>query len=238
MLKLVYMDPNQQQHNQGATNIQPSSQPSPTGQPGQPPLSTAYLDEIATPVVVKTGPSLKKILIIGGASLFVVLGLLFAVTKFSGTSLTPVKQLAGKMYGLNNVVETTIKKRVIKDNKLRALNTTLSLVLKDTIRDTTPGFAAQGIKMERLKSNKEIIALENTVKLEELLEDARLNGNFDQTYTIEMIYELTSLINLMERVSKTNVGVNMKAALLKGIDNLTPVLEQLEDYNKKAKPAY
>lgn len=203
----------------------------------QQPLSTDYLDEIAAPPEQPSGLSLKKILIFGGIALAVVILLLFIFMNFAGGKLTSTERLAGKLYSTNKVVEVTIKEKRIKDSKLRALNTTLSLTLQNIIRDTTPGFLAKGIKFEKLKENKKIMSKESAAELELILEDARLNGNFDQVYTIEMTHAMTSLKLLMEQVSKGNVSVEMQAALIKGIEDLTPLIEQFESFSTEARSA-
>lgn len=215
MLKLLYMQPNQPQNQQP---VQPQ------------PVSTDYLDEIATPEVKSEKFSLKKILIFGGLALVIVLTLLFVLSSVVGKGLSSTERLAGKLYATNNVVEYTIKKKVIKNNKLRALNSTLALTLKDIIRDTNDGFLAKGIKFEKMKENKKILAIENSQEIDEILEEARLNGNFDQTYVIEMTHSLISLKILMEKVSNGNTTVSMRSGLLQGIENLTPIIEQFEEF--------
>lgn len=203
----------------------------------QAPLSTSYLDEIATPAKTPSGPSMKKVLIIGGIALAVALILLSLLMGLAGGQLSNTERLAGKLYGTNQVVENTIKEKSIKDTKLRALNTTLALTLKNIIRDTTPGFAIKNINYEKLKDNKKILAKENSTELAETLEDARLNGNFDQVYTIEMTHSLISLKLLMEQVSKKTNNVEMQSALITGVEDLIPLIEQFEAFGIETRPA-
>ena len=212
------MDPNQQNQNQA-------------------PLTTDYLDEIAAAPQIKEGLSLKKILIFGGIGIVAVLSLLFVLSNLTAGNINNTSKLAGKLYTTNNIVASSIKNKQIKDSKLRALNSTLSLTLENIIKETTPGFAAKGIKMEKMKENKKILAVENSAEIEAILEEARLNGNFDEVYIIEMTHAITSLQLLMEQVSKGNVGVVMQAALIKGVDDLTPLLEQFEALNTSTRSA-
>lgn len=204
--------------------MNPNDQPS-----NQSPVSTEYLDQISAAPAPEKGFSIKNILIFGGIALVLVLALLFFVTKATGGQLSTSQQLAGRLYTTDLVVKTTIKDRLVKNVKLRSINTNLSLILENTIRDLTPGFAAKDIKMERIKDNKAIMAKEGPAELQKTLEEARLNGVFDQHYTIEMIHSLTQTKLLMQQLSKGNVGSNMQAALIKGIDNITPIIEQLKD---------
>ena len=73
--------------------------------------------------------------------------------------------------------------------------------------------------------------------MEATLEEARLNGNFDEVYAIEITHALVSLQLLMEQVSKGNVGVDMQAALIKGVDDLAPLIKQFEEFNTEIRPA-
>ena len=212
------MDPNQQNQNQA-------------------PLTTDYLDQIAVAPKQSEGPSIKKILIFGGIGIVAVLTLFFVLSSLTSNSISNTSRLAGKLYATNNVVSSSIKNKQIKDSKLRALNSTLSLTLENIIKETTSGFAAKGIKMEKMKENKKILAVENSAEIEAILEEARLNGNFDEVYIIEMTHAITSLQLLMEQVSKDNISVEMRAALIKGVDDLTPLLEQFEALNTSTRSA-
>ena len=203
----------------------------------QAPLSTDYLDEISVAPQKSDGPPLKKILIFGGIGLVTVLVLLFAVSSLTAGNLNNVSKLAGKLYATNNVVTNSIKEKQIKSTKLRAVNMTLSLTLENIIKETTPGFAAKNIKMDKMKDNKKILAVENSTEIEATLEEARLNGNFDEVYAIEITHALVSLQLLMEQVSKGNVGVDMQAALIKGVDDLAPLIKQFEEFNTEIRPA-
>ena len=205
--------------------------------PNQAPLSTDYLDEISAAPQKSDGPPLKKILIFGGIGLVTVLVLLFAVSSLTAGNLNNVSKLAGKLYATNNVVTSSIKEKQIKSTKLRAVNMTLSLTLENIIKETTPGFAANSIKMDKMKDNKKILAVENSTEMEATLEEARLNGNFDEVYAIEITHALVSLQLLMEQVSKGNVGVDMQAALIKGVDDLAPLIKQFEEFNTEIRPA-
>ena len=205
--------------------------------PNQAPLSTDYLDEISAAPQKSDGPPLKKILIFGGIGLVTVLVLLFAVSSLTAGNLNNVSKLAGKLYATNNVVTNSIKEKQIKSTKLRAVNMTLSLTLENIIEETTPGFAAKSIKMDKMKDNKKILAVENSKEMEATLEEARLNGNFDEVYAIEITHALVSLQLLMEQVSKGNVGVDMQAALIKGVDDLAPLIKQFEEFNTEIRPA-
>ena len=203
----------------------------------QQPISTDYLEEIAAPVVESTGPSIKTIIIVGVSALILVLVIFTLLSSLTKGNLSSIERLAGKLYSTNNVVATTVKEKKIKDSKLRGINISLSLTLQDIIRDTTPGFAAKKINFEKIKDNKKIIAAENSTKLEETLEEARLNGNFDQVYAIEMVYATTNLKLLMEQVSKGSNSVEMQAALIKGIENLTPLIDQFQAFSQEARTA-
>ena len=210
------MDPNQQNQNQA-------------------PLTTDYLDQIAAAPKQSEGPSIKKILIFGGIGIVAVLMLLFVLSNLTAGNINNTSKLAGKLYTTNNIVASSIKNKQIKDSKLRALNSTLSLTLENIIKETTPGFAAKGIKMEKMKENKKILAVENSAEIEAILEEARLNGNFDEVYIIEMTHAITSLQLLMEQVSKGNISVEMRAALIKGVDDLTPLIKQFEALNTETR---
>ena len=205
--------------------------------PNQAPLSTDYLDEISAAPQKSDGPPLKKILIFGGIGLVTVLVLLFAVSSLTAGNLNNVSKLAGKLYATNNVVTNSIKEKQIKSTKLRAVNMTLSLTLENIIKETTAGFAAKSIKMDKMKDNIKILAVENSKEMEATLEEARLNGNFDEVYAIEITHALVSLQLLMEQVSKGNVGVDMQAALIKGVDDLAPLIKQFEEFNTEIRPA-
>ena len=117
----------------------------------------------------------------------------------------------------------------MQSSELRSINSNLSITLANTNRDLAEPLAAKKISLENIKKNKTVaeVALEYS-EIQERLEDARLNGLYDRTYTREIIYQLKTLNSYMGQLYESTNSEDLKTILNSNNENLTVLLEELE----------
>lgn len=208
------MDPNQ-----------PFNQP-PTPQQSPPQYSIDYLNQIA-PQQQKTAPN--KLLVIVGI-LVILLIVTVAVTGLSrmggASSGTKLQMLAARLTTLQNVAEDA--RPHIKNNQLRATNSSLNLHLANANRDIAEPLSTNSINVKKL--DKSIVAREDGSKLASTLEDARLNAIYDRTYAREMGYQLNTTLLLMDDIAQSTKSKSLDTFIATTKDNLEPIEQQLDDF--------
>lgn len=208
------MDPNQ-----------PFNQP-PTPQQSPPQYSIDYLNQIA-PQQQKTAPN--KLLVIVGI-LVILLIVTFAVTGLSrmggASSGTKLQTLAARLATLQDIAEDA--RPNIKNNQLRATNSSLNLHLANANRDIAEPLSTNGINIKKL--DKSIVAREDGSKLAGTLEDARLNAIYDRTYAREMGYQLNTTLLLMDDIAQSTNSKSLDAFISTTKANLEPIEQQLDGF--------
>jgi len=185
-----------------------------------------YLDQIAPKTQSNNWLLSKKPLIIG---LIVMAGLLIiisAFSMFSGNSASTAR-LAARLSSTETLAKNATKN--IKSSQLRATNANLTSYLTNAIRDIEPFLAKEGIKIKSI--DKAIVASEATIKVDAILEDARLNAIYDRTYSREMAYRLDMVITLMNKINKSSNSKSLKQYLTTSVENLTPIRDAMSSYN-------
>lgn len=208
------MDPNQ-----------PFNQP-PGPQQSPPQYSIDYLNQIA-PQQQKTAPN--KLLVIVGI-LVILLIVTFAVTGLSrmggASSGTKLQTLAARLATLQDIAEDA--RPHIKNNQLRATNSSLNLHLANANRDIAEPLSTNGINIKKL--DKSIVAREDGSKLAGTLEDARLNAIYDRTYAREMGYQLNTTLLLMDDIAQSTNSKSLDTFIGTTKANLEPIEQQLDGF--------
>ena len=162
--------------------------------------------------------------------LVILLIVTFAVTGLSrmggASSGTKLQSLAARLTTLQDIAEDA--RPHIKNNQLRATNSSLNLHLANANRDIAEPLSANGINIKKL--DKSIVAREDGTKLASTLEDARLNAIYDRTYAREMGYQLNTTLLLMDDIAESTKSKSLDAFISTTKANLEPIEQQLDDF--------
>jgi hypothetical protein len=196
----------------------------------QPTNSSDYLNQIAPQPtrnkfdLLHQKPS--RLALIGlGVAFVVVIVLSIVIGIMTGDN--NIEHLAAR---LNSTQSTAISAtNNIKSTQLRALNSSLKLYLTNTIRDATPIFDKNGVKVDSLSSS--VTKTESNTKMLATLEDARLNAIYDRVYAREMAYQLDNVITLMRQIYSSTNSSNLKNFLNSSYKSLEPTQKQFADFN-------
>jgi len=195
------------------------------------PESPEYLNEIA-PNTKKTGVDLilkKPILLVGIGLVVIIVFIMLAtfVGNLSSSGTKPFKTLSARIDSTTKTA--TLAKKNIRNTKLRALNSSLSIYLANTARDFAPVLVINKIDIKKIDKN--ILAAESNTKTLASLEDARLNAIYDRVYAIEINTQLEKIAALMRQIKVSSKNAKTKLFLDSALKNLEPIQKQFEDYN-------
>lgn len=186
-----------------------------------------YLNSIAPAPQKKTLNPLMLWGLIGGAVLFVII-VFMALSSLGGNSKTTLTTFAAKLQSLQTV--TTTAQDSLQTSELRSLNSSLNLVLTNANRDLATILTDSNIKLDAKNKQVQEVATE-TIALTNKLEDARLNGVYDRTYTREIIYYLKSLHSQMNILYSSARSDSLKKFLKDTNDSLQPLQESFSALN-------
>lgn len=201
------------------------NQPSPTPSP----LPTDYLNQIAPQAPKKPIFSfgLKQMVMIGAALVILVIILAVIVNSIAGSKSGPIEHLAARL-AATELVATNAQIN-LKSSNLRSVNSNLKLYMTNTNRDISAPLLEVGVNTTKL--SKTITTSESTDALSARLEDARLNGTFDDTYSREMAYQLGTTMTLMNQIYKSTGNADLKAFLKSAYTNLQPTQASFANYS-------
>lgn len=197
--------------------------------PDNNPTPIDYLNQIA-PQQQKPGLSKQSLLIviIGIVSILALaVGMVLFIGGRSSGPTTAMQTLAIRMQAMQKVADSSQKN--IKSNALRGTNSNLKILLTNANRDIVAPLAKNNIDIKKL--DKTLVAKEKTDTLSADLEEARLNGVYDDTYAREMSFQLTTLAILMEDIHTQTKSASTKAFLEVTDKNLQPIKKQLDEFN-------
>lgn len=209
-----------------------NQQPETQQQPQQPLSSTApesapinYLDQISVKPEKKFKFKLKKPVLIG---IFVIIALVIStIISVLPKKTGPTTQLAARLVATNNVaVESSAN---LRNTQLRSVNGNLKMYFTNTIRDIKPLLEKNNVDINKLSSSAK--SEESTTKLEQRLEDARLNGVYDRTYAREMSYKLSTIITLYKQIHKKTNDNDLKKYIETAQNNIAPIQVQFAEFN-------
>ena len=157
-----------------------------------------------------------------GVAIVLVIIIFMALTSFGSTSKTDLTTFAARLEALQTV--STEAKNDLQTSELRSLNSSLTLVLTNANRDIADVLTDADITLNEKNTQFKEVATETT-KLTDALEDARLNGVYDRTYTREIVYYLKTLRNQMSVLYSSARSQSLKKFLNETNDNLKPLQE-------------
>jgi len=200
--------------------MQPNEQP-------QHPID--YLDSISSVPKKPAGGVSDKLFfgIIIGAVLTILLVVILVLVNSGPNSKEEFSRLSVRLENLQEISDDAKKK--ITSSSLRATNVNLSLALTNANRDIKEPLTSLDIEPKKISSK--ITEEENTEELVKTLEDARLNGFFDRTYSREITYELETLIVLIEQLETITKNDERKEFLSTLKNNLDPLQDQFSNFS-------
>jgi hypothetical protein len=190
------------------------------------PIPSDYLNQIAVKPPKKESFLIKQPILVGGVAIVVILVIITILGSMSG-GINPSERLAARLISTMAVTEDAAKK--IKGADLRALNSDLKSRLTDAIRDIEAPLLEEKLNIKKL--DKKVVTAESNVKILATLEDARLNGTYDNTYASEMAYKLETILNLMSQIDNSTKNKDLKSFLDIKSKNLKPIQKQFADFN-------
>jgi len=192
------------------------------------PISSTYLDQIATPQTAGKGLMTHKIVVIGGiiVALMFLLITMSAISSAASAGPNSIKRLSARLDSVQKITESATP--IIGSSKLREYNSILKLSLIGIIHDIEPVQAANGIKPKSIDKN--IVASESNTKALASLEDARLNAVYDRAYAREMTYQLDRVLSLMTQIGKQTNKVATKKFINDSIVNLQKSRDQFDSF--------
>jgi hypothetical protein len=216
---------------QQQTNPQPQN---PTGsmQPGNPnsqyPID--YLNQLAGANSSTTQFNPK--IVIGGIVGFLItaLAVLFLVFNNGGGPVGPKPEETLYKTIVDTAQITNDSKRKISSNKLVSINSSLNIVLLNSITGMTDPLQKSGLEAKKLESAaKKEKAFEKPMAK---LEDARLNAIYDRAYVREIDFKIQSMLLLIEKINKMSTNKSLKDYLGKTKPDIEKVKDELDDFKK------
>lgn len=203
---------------------QPQAQPQ-----AQPDYSIDYLNQIAQPIKQSQGPSAKVMIGAIVAGLVVLIGF---GAMLLGSGPSPVSQAVA----LNLRLETlqTVAKaehKNLRNNELRATNTSYQLLLANLLRDSQEPMGKIGVTKKSTTKTATAKEKEYAAKLTEKFNEARLNINLDRTYARDMAYELGVVKSMMRSLYGSTKSKSFKAWLEASDAKLIPVTKRFSEFS-------
>ncbi len=174
----------------------------PAGSNGQPQYSIDYLNQIAAKPQNQPIGMKAKILLWGliGLVLVIAIAVFGSLMSSSSSGTVQVGGLATELAVAKKVADDAHKN--IKNPKLRAANGQFSTTLTGSNQKLSPYLVASGYKEGVVDDSTVEAAMDP--ELTDRLEQARLNGIFDRTYTNEIIHKIGLIEISIQQLSKTS----------------------------------
>ena len=207
----------------------------------------AYLDEIAAksrPVKPKKNLILspKIIVIIGGCLGLVIL--LAIIGSMLGNAMKragkDAERISFRMEKMTEII--TEYKGDLKAPKLRSVSASLEGVLKESngqmkkilTEEFKVGSKDKKEKDKNKKLDKKVMEeeSENYNKMNEALENARLNGVLDRTYAREMALQVALLVSMESELAERSEKKAVDEFVTKSLGNLQKIYKQLSEYSE------
>ena len=191
--------------------------------------SIDYLNQIAPQTRQKTLPT--KFILIGVVIAAIIAAFLFIGIALNGRPSTSeqVTNLYARLTTLQTITST--EQRDLKDTQLRATNSSLSLLLTNSIRDigkTLTTGSSTSVKIPQTLTDSEKAYAQ---KLTDKFTDAKLNVELDSTYAREMAYQLNLAHTMMKSLYNGTSSQSTKTLLQQTSDTLTPLQQTFSDFS-------
>lgn len=165
---------------------------------------------------------------IGAALVLIVIAVVMIFASNSSSNEITPEQLGLRLEALQKV--STDRQKNIKDSQLRAINSRVTTQLAGANRDIAEPLKAAKINLKKTSKSLSSRETKYIEELNEKLEDARLNDEFDSTYSREMAYELDTVAIMMKAVRKKSNSKSMKSFIDSSYNNLVSIQKELQDY--------
>ena len=221
-----YVNRVQQQANPQLQN--PAGPPQPGTANGQ--YSIDYLNQLSGTSGQATQFN-PKIVIAGIAGFLVVaFALLFFLLNSGGGSTGPKTEETLYKTIVETEQITKDSKRKISSSELVSINSSLDILLLNSISNMAEPLKKSGLDAKKLESAaKKEKAFEKPMAK---LEDARLNAIYDRAYVREIGFKIDSIMLLMEKIDKTSTNKPLKDYLGKTQPDIETVKKALDDFSK------
>lgn len=202
--------------------------PQPLGSSETPISSMDYLNQISAPAIQKTISPVLLWAAIGGFLLFLAGVVFFALSSGGPSYSERLTNLVYRIDAVKKLVDENSKN--IQSTELRRANSSLSLALTNTKRDSTAPLAAAGVKKITAPPKTSPI-LKEFADVSTRLEDARLNNVFDAGYARELSYQLATIRSEIKSLSKSSKSKSLKEFLTTAENNFAPLSDQFSSFN-------
>lgn len=198
-------------------------------QPDLQPLTSDYLNQIATPPPKKTLNPFVLWGLIAGLLLVVVIVIIAISSGSKPSSSASLTGVATKLTKLQQLSERAQKN--IQSSDLRSLNGSLTLVLTSANHDIAEPLKANKISIANTK-NPTVQKINGYFdSLDTRLEDARLNAVYDRTYARELSYALKTLESDMSVLRNSTNSKSLMSVLADTNNNIEPIAASLQYFN-------
>lgn len=198
-----------------------------TMEPNQPHYSIDYLNEIAPSQRRSLGNDKLFFAIIIGALLIALLMGVFFLTRGGESNTQQTQNLSARLQTLQKIATNANQKNAIKSNELKGINANLLTQLTNANQKITEPLEKSSGKTELPKN---IVSANAETDLQATLEDARLNAVFDRVYSINMSYQLQSLLLQMQTLDNRTKNQSLKSYLVSTKKNLQPIEKQFTQF--------
>ena len=196
-----------------------------------------YLNHIAQsnrPTKRTSGASNSLILkvILGGLVLFI---LILSFGSMLGNKSTKSSDLVKQLYVRTTNLDSTLTSynKSLKSSKLRAIGISLSGILASASSQLSAYISSTDSSKNALQPNEQITAeeAENINALNLSLENAKLNGILDRTYTTQVHLQVSLLLSMISQLSSRNDDEALSAILGNYISNLAVIEQSFQEYS-------
>ncbi|MCL2869244.1 hypothetical protein FWF48_00325 [Candidatus Saccharibacteria bacterium] len=199
------------------------------------PLGNEYLQQIQASVTPKKSLlDNKLVLMIGGLLLVLVLVLVISLILSSGSTSTSQRSKTLYLQLTNLQTSSTKYQDDLKDSNLRAINSSFSTQLTNSIRDLTAALKEQKIDVAKLdkKAKFYVDQTKHSDDLNAQLTNAKLNVILDRTYSTSMSYELELILNNIAQITAHSRSTSFRQTLDNIASNLRLIQQSFDDFAK------
>lgn len=178
---------------------------------------------IAPPPVKRPsgGLSPKLLLIIGGVVVALIIAGLLLMLGRGSSPVEQMQRLSARLETLGTILEQGTQ--YVRGAELKKVQSDASILIKGDTATLESAMQTAGLA----KVDKDIAASETDPDTLEELNDARLNGRFDDAYKKVLAQKIEETMALMREVHDKTNSRALKAALSDAYDHQNSVLEEL-----------
>lgn len=198
-------------------------------------LDPTYLAQISKSTAKPPRTVSKQVLVIVSLVALIIISIVF-VSIFSSVSNKP-NELSMSLYlRMQNLQKSTKTYQAsLKDSRLRTTNSSLNAQLNNHSRDIGERLTERGYKLNKLKEKIVLEETEHIDTLNETLEKARLNGVLDRYYPENMVYEISTIIDLLNQTFNATRNDEFKELLEKIFNDFVSLKKDFTEIGNESK---